>query len=256
MSLLLSLSSSAGSLSSACVDPSTCLWVPPCRSIRGGGVKALPVPISSPTIYARIGSFWYAIPRPLRYFVSGNLGNICFFVLDKLVSTYLENQALPSSMDDYKDSISFFSAYLLHIVAQHYLHALLVYGLSSINSRSKYWKTLRGTYSALITSAIGSTVLNSLLLRQGFSKNISFVGTLWVFACVNYFWISSVVRSASAKEDAATTEHIIPSSSTAKRKAATVSSVVRGGYEEWIDSQSPVFVEDCCTVHLEKLKSP
>ena len=78
----------------------------------------------------------------------------------------------------YNDSIAFLGGYLLSIVMQHYFHALLVYGLATIDSKEKYWETLKGMYRALIVGAIGSTVLDNQLLRVGLPRNQSFVATL------------------------------------------------------------------------------
>jgi FlaA1/EpsC-like NDP-sugar epimerase len=97
------------------------------------------------------------------------------------------------------DTISFFSAYVLHIIVQHAFHALLVYGLESVNTAQKYWQTLRGTYQAYITSAVGSTLLNTFLLKLGVNRTVAFMATLWIFACINYLWIGYVVRRAVEK---------------------------------------------------------
>lgn len=173
-------------------------------------------PAPKKSLSTAIAELWYIIPMPLRYFVSGNIGNVCLYFLEKSIRTWMvmmgEATTSTSSMDDdigalptawwsvHQDAISFFTAYLLHIVAQHLCHALLVYGLSSINTRQKYWTTLIGTYQAFIVSAIGSTLINTRLVKLGFDRNIAFVSTLWLFACLNYFWIGLVVSRAKKTE--------------------------------------------------------
>jgi len=91
---------------------------------------------------------------------------------------------------------------MLHIPIQHLSHALLVYGWDSINTVSKYWTTLGGTYSALIVAAVGSTILNALLLERGMSKNAAFVSTLFLFAGFNYFFIGWIVKISNQREAA------------------------------------------------------
>ncbi|KAL7574464.1 hypothetical protein ACA910_015833 [Epithemia clementina (nom. ined.)] len=94
-----------------------------------------------------------------------------------------------------KDSISFLAGFWLHILPQHALHALLVYGLDSIDTRQKYWTTLMGMYQALSTSAVASTLLNTLLLKTlAMPKTTVFVMTMLICSVVNYFWIGWIVQ--------------------------------------------------------------
>jgi hypothetical protein len=142
---------------------------------------------------------WFTLPQVSRYFVSGNMANAVLFFLEKGIRYSLSDGpilglvSLPSP--HHLDTISYFTAYLLHIVVQHGLHAILVYGVDTINTRSKYWATLWGTYQALFVSAIGSTLLNSYLIspRIGCPRDVSFVLTLVIFSCLNYVWITYVV---------------------------------------------------------------
>lgn len=157
---------------------------------------------------ATVSQWWYRdIPSVARYFVSGNLGNVCFFFCERLITFLMElpvvRDELPTVVHKhhvygaYADSVSFFAAYLTHVPAQHYLHAVLVYGLDSIATAEKYWTTLGGTYSALTASCIGSTAVNHYLLRQGLPKRLAFVTTLYVFSVFNYFVIGWIVRAAT-----------------------------------------------------------
>lgn len=145
--------------------------------------------------YASIAARWYRLPQVSRYFVSGNLGNVCFFLLEKSIHQILHDR--PDRVPDWvpvsKHTLSFVVAYMAQVVPQHFLHALLVYGLRTINTPAKYGKTLAGTYSAFAVSMVGSTVLNSVLIRF-FSKDAAFMSTIVVFAVINYFAISWIVR--------------------------------------------------------------
>jgi hypothetical protein len=145
--------------------------------------------------YGRVAVRWYRLPQVSRYFVSGNLGNVCFFLLEKAIHQALHDQAdmVPDWMPVSRHTLSFVVAYMAQVVPQHFLHALLVYGLRTIDTPAKYGRTLAGTYSAFAVSMVGSTALNSVLIRF-FSKDAAFMSTIVVFAIINYFAISWIVR--------------------------------------------------------------
>lgn len=89
------------------------------------------------------------INAPTRFFISGNCGNVVFFYLERLTFLLLQKiENLPVVMQDYMDSVSFFISYILQVIPQHWFHALLVYGLHSIDTKKKYFTTLFGCYSA------------------------------------------------------------------------------------------------------------
>uniref|UniRef100_A0A7S3L6V6 Uncharacterized protein n=1 Tax=Amphora coffeiformis TaxID=265554 RepID=A0A7S3L6V6_9STRA len=148
------------------------------------------------SLYDAIGNRWYQIPQPLRYFVSGNLGNLCLYVLDKALRLWMESMTHPPKNID---SMAYFMAYILHVAAQHAFHAFLVYGLESVSTRQVYWSTLLGTFQAYTGSAIGSTFLNSYLVKQGWNRDIVFITTISFFSCLNYFWISYMVKREEEK---------------------------------------------------------
>ena len=148
------------------------------------------------SLYVSIGNLWYRIPQPFRYFVSGNIGNVCLYVSEKCVRTWMASMTHPPKNID---SMAYFTAYILHIAAQHAVHAFLVYGFESVSTQQKYWSTLLGTYQAYAFSAVGSTFLNSFLVKEGWNRDIAFIATLWIFSCLNYFWIGYVVKKAEEK---------------------------------------------------------
>lgn len=187
-------------------------------------------PVPPAPVGKKVGDLWYSLPSPIRFFFSGNLGTVCFYFLERGIREWMETALLqpPSQID----SISFFSAYVLHIVVQHAFHALLVYGLESVNTTQKYLQTLYGTYQAYITSAIGSTLLNTFLLKLGVNRTVAFMATLWIFACINYLWISYVVRKAveqggNANLSSRTTTAPTRTSKKAKAAAAAAKSPAR-----------------------------
>lgn len=182
-------------------------------TIRDGGIRqrfAKPPPPPQPgqlpvkkplkknknTFIDQISQLWFGkVPEIGRYFVSGNLGNLCFFLLEKAVHDLLCQLSSPSPfVEDYKDTIAFFVAYMLQIITQHLLHAWLVYGLHTINSQEKYFSTLLGQAGAYVTAMFGSTMLNAVLRKWGMAKTPAFITTLYVFALINYFVIGWIVR--------------------------------------------------------------
>jgi len=132
----------------------------------------------------------------------------------------MDPRSLPSFVQSYKDSVSFFVAYMMQIVTQHLLHAFLVYGLETINTREKYIKTLAGQFSAYGFALIGSTILNLVLLRMGVEKTVAFFGTMLIFSLLNYFLIGWIVRRAVSSDEA---------KRTSIQGQATVQQVQRGG---------------------------
>jgi len=139
-------------------------------------------------------SRFYRVPAPLRYFVSGNFGNLALFLTDHLVSALIS----PHFKGPWVHSTCFFTAYMLHVPAQHWFHALLVYGLESIATPAQYWQTLGGTYSALALAAVGSTAMNAVLMDWLQHKVLAFVLTLVTFSFFNYFVIGWVVARSEA----------------------------------------------------------
>lgn len=117
-------------------------------SLVRGGAQRKPMPPPPPSDNALLDSFM-KLNEPLRFFISGNIGNVIFFYVERIIFVLLTKMSnLPAVVKEYLDSVSFFIAYLLQVVPQHYLHALLVYGLDTIDTKQKYFTTLAGCYSA------------------------------------------------------------------------------------------------------------
>jgi hypothetical protein len=99
-------------------------------------------------------------------------------------------------LDTYQAGLSFFSAYLLQIVSTHLLFAMLVYGVHTVDTPEKYFKTLWGQFRIYAASLVGSTILNTYLIGTGVDKTVSFFATMIVFACFNYFLVCWAVDRA------------------------------------------------------------
>jgi len=95
-------------------------------------------------------------------------------------------EKLPKFFQTHKESVSFSVAYLGQIVIQHYLHAVLVFGRNTINTREKYLKTLGTTYATLSGILVGSTICNAILLKSGVPKRIAFWATLYGFGLISF----------------------------------------------------------------------
>jgi hypothetical protein len=167
--------------------------------------KQSPSPPPRPNIFVMLYHLWFRLPQIFRFFVAGNLGNIGFFYTEQLLFDYLSTN--PHGMfsleflDNYLAGVSFFTAYSLQIVTTHLLFALLVYGLSTVDTPEKYLKTLSGQFRVYFISLVGSTILNTHLIGRGVDKTVAFFGTMAVFACINYVLISWIVRRAVASSD-------------------------------------------------------
>ena len=178
----------------------------------------------------QLHQLWYQIPDPIRFFASGTLGTMCFFAIERAVHNHIRQiESPPPFVDAHQDSISFFLGYILQMGSQHLLHAWLVYGLHTINTREKYFNTLLGQSSAYFTGMIGSTFLNTILRKHGVSKDMAFFITLYLFAIINYFVVGWVVRRAVAKAD----EHQLELLSKGKNKRNPLR--MRGGATQTID---------------------
>lgn len=170
-------------------------------ALKGTSVlKNAPPPIppaNEPSLLSSVQERWFRVSSLVRFFVSGNLGNICFFFIERTIFSSLSQlETLPDFVETYKETVSFFVGYLLQIITQHFLHALLVYGLESINTREKYFKTLLGQFYAYGIALFGSTTLNLFLIKSGIEKTVAFFSTMVIFACINYYLIGWLVKRA------------------------------------------------------------
>jgi hypothetical protein len=96
-----------------------------------------------------------SIPEIFRFSMSGCLGSMLFLLLERLIHSVLTNWGpirnhrlrlhILGVMTN--ETLSFVIAYILHVIPQHLLHAVLVYGMQTISTRDQYLKSLMGCYS-------------------------------------------------------------------------------------------------------------
>lgn len=151
-----------------------------------------------------MSTLWFQyIPSMIRYGISGNFGNYFVYAFERIIYQHINAITSSSSIyintiQEYSSTISFFIGYILAVPIQHILHSLLVYGYHTINTLQKYRTTLLGMYGALTFSCIGSTILNTLLLKYTkLSKDHSFIITMYTFAIFNYYIIKWIVQRSS-----------------------------------------------------------
>mmetsp|Transcript_20710 Transcript_20710/g.29247 ORF Transcript_20710/g.29247 Transcript_20710/m.29247 type:complete len:234 (-) Transcript_20710:123-824(-) len=140
-------------------------------------------------------AYFMLMPEQFRYLGAGTLGNLTFFLTERMVFDMVVqlSHKLPNIMAKNQESTSFFLSYLLQIVPQHWFNAFLCYGLDTINTKEKYRKTLLGTYSALSFTLLVSTVMNAVLIKLGMQKDHAFATTLFLGAILNYILLTFVV---------------------------------------------------------------
>ena len=197
----------------------------PNRNKKSNGVRSLPNSFQNARIFPRkttipttnenVGSennltqlyhSWMKLPQIIRFGVAGNLANLGFFFLEKIIFRLLTYLIVTSEafygvvldgVEKYQDGVSFFTAYLVQIVTGHLLYAFLVYGMDTINTYEKYTKTLSGQFKVYGVGLFGATYLNSFLINsRGLDKTIAFWATTATFAVFNYFLVSWVVERA------------------------------------------------------------
>lgn len=163
--------------------------------------KALEVVTSGdlPRMYAS----FYAIPQVVRFAVSGNLGNLLFFFFEKTFYARVIAsdmfQKSPKVLQSNKQTFSFIVSYLINIVPQHFLNAVLVFGLNSINTVEKYVVTLSECYVTYGFAMVGSTATNSFLLNKGISKDWAFFVSIYGFSVLNYIVLNWLSKRATEK---------------------------------------------------------
>ncbi|GFH59791.1 hypothetical protein CTEN210_16267 [Chaetoceros tenuissimus] len=145
------------------------------------------------------------IPEPIRFMIAGLFGNVGFFAID---STIYNTILLPlasrpkasSVLKRNKETISFFISYLIQVVMQHFLNAIIVYGADTIDTWDKYKETLLLTYSSYSVSLVGSTIGNAVLIQNGIDRNIAFWGTIIGFGFVNFFLLKYLIQGRTEED--------------------------------------------------------
>jgi len=122
------------------------------------------------------------------------------------ISTSLNGAASAAPSAAALASVSFATAYLLQILLQHVLNAFLVYGPSTIATRSLYLKSLLSTYTTYAGGLVISTFLNGWLTSRGMNKDTAFFVTLGGVGVGNYAALGWFNRRAAATAAAAEEE--------------------------------------------------
>lgn len=163
---------------------------------------SLAIKLTTPHAVAFMRDYWANNPT-IRFAMSGLIGNAIFFGLDKaflpiiIIASHRPLMVRVSKIiATNAESISFFLAYLVDIIIQHFLNAVLVFGLETIATREMYLSSLATAYTAYFGTLCGSTVLQAHLLRLGLSKSIAFWSTIALGSVVNYLVLTTLaVRS-------------------------------------------------------------
>mmetsp|Transcript_33457 Transcript_33457/g.42123 ORF Transcript_33457/g.42123 Transcript_33457/m.42123 type:complete len:144 (-) Transcript_33457:196-627(-) len=133
-----------------------------------------------------------SIPQSIGFAISGGLGNVIFFYLDKLV--YQSNP-----YDWQKVSVSWAISYLISVWFQHLLHQALVFGMSS-----NYWSSLFVTYATYSLSIVISPFLSSFFSYMGISHSMCWFLTVGSTGVLNYFLVSKAMdteKDESTKQE-------------------------------------------------------
>jgi len=105
---------------------------------------------SDRSLIGTLNSVWFKSPGILRFGTAASLGNLVFFAMDSSLNDMAASisNKLPIVLLESKEALCFALAYLAQIVLQHFLNALLVYGLETIATKERYISTLASSYSA------------------------------------------------------------------------------------------------------------
>ena len=81
------------------------------------------------------------------------------------------------------------------------------------------------TSCSYMSSMVGSTVLNTTLIRWGLNRTLAFVLTLWLFACINF----TVLRIIHGKVSTTPTDDTSAASSTSMTRGSTSRGIAQTG---------------------------
>ena len=202
--------------------------------------KAPPSKVTTGDRFNQLYTTWFKVSQPIRFFVSGNVGNVLLFYFERIAYYLLGHidqwlsLGLPQFVTEYKDSVSFFMAYICLLPTQHILNAMLVFGHDTIDTREKYLKTLFAQTNVYLFALCGSTVLNAMLMKTGMNKTLVFCLTLWIFACFNYVVINYLERRITG-DAAASPRKPTRKPGRNQPRAKKVAFISRGGGTSQID---------------------
>ena len=176
--------------------------------------------VGSNIVVDRIYHGWWfgQVPEIFRFCFTGSLANVFFLWLEHLLFVVATESptatiVLTSVFDveeDHAATISYTIAYLLQIVTTHMLNALLVYGLSTVDTFSKYVTTLRRQFYAYSTGMVLSVMLFGYLTStsrpqwlQWMDRRTALWTTTFIIAGVNYVVIGKIMKDPSTSSSSA-----------------------------------------------------
>jgi hypothetical protein len=172
--------------------------------------SSLAITLTAPHAVASMRDYWAGNPA-IRFATSGLMGNAIFFGLDKAFLPLIIGAShrpymvkVSKTIATNAESISFFVAYLVDILVQHFLNAVLVFGLETIATREMYLSSLATAYSAYFGTLCGSTILQAHLLRLGVSKTIAFWSTIALGSVVNYLVLTTLAARSKTQSNGTT----------------------------------------------------
>ena len=166
---------------------------------------SLAVTLTAPHAIASMRTYWEE-NSAVRFAASGFIGNAAFYGLDIAILPIIKRVSqrqwkASKTIAIHAESISFFVAYLIDIFLQHFLNALLVFGLETIATREMYLSSLAAAYTAYFGTLCGSTILQAYLLRLGVSKSIAFWSTIALGSLVNYVVLTALAARAKSQSN-------------------------------------------------------
>lgn len=175
------------------------------RRLPSSAAEALDLASAPVLVSYRI---WYElVPTPVRFFLSGSIGNYLFYCIDErlcpaLISLKSPSSSVPSSRIQ---TASFFLSYLLSIPLCHFLNALLVYTLPTLLPlKQKYLKSLSKAYAVYAFAVVLTTALNAALQAEpffgGLSKSQAFVASVYGVGVINFFVMGKLMKEKRVKE--------------------------------------------------------
>ena len=192
---------------------------------------SLAVTITAPHAITSMRTYWEE-NAAVRFAASGFIGNAIFFGLDMAFLPIIRGASqrqcfvkASKTIATNAESISFFVAYLVDIVVQHFLNALLVFGLDTIATREMYLSSLAAAYTAYFGTLCGSTILQAYLLRLGVNKSIAFWSTIALGSLVNYVVLTALAARAKSQSNGTAENQLCTTNESVKSKKLKVAMI-------------------------------
>lgn len=170
------------------------------------------------TIVDKIYTRWWfhGVPQVFRFCFAGSLANLFFLWLEHTLYVWTTNSAIAPFVlttvfeveEEHAATISYTAAYLLQIVSTHFLNALLVYGLSTVDTLPKYLTTLRRQFYAYSTGMVLSVMLFGYLTSSTrpewllwMDRRTALWTTTFIIAGINYVVIGKIMNTNQGNDN-------------------------------------------------------